>query len=123
MANKGFAEFWPQYVRAHSRQRTRLLHAIGSILAVVMLGVAFAVNLWFLIAVPVVGYAFAWYAHFFVEKNRPVSFGHPLYSVLADYRMTFLMMAGRMNEEVARYAVVDESEDTTRREAPHQVIP
>jgi len=58
-----------------------------------------------------------------VEKNRPVSFGHPLYSVLADYRMTFLMMAGRMNEEVARYAVVDESEDTTRREAPHQVIP
>ena len=123
MAIRGFAEFWPQYVRAHSRQRTRLLHAIGSILAVVMLGVAFAVSLWFLIAVPLVGYAFAWYAHFFVEKNRPASFGHPLYSILADYRMTFLMMAGRMNEEVARYAAVDESEDTTQREAPHQVIP
>jgi hypothetical protein len=123
MAIGGFAEFWPQYVRAHSRQRTRLLHAIGSVLAVVMLGVAFAVSLWFLIAVPVVGYAFAWYAHLFVEKNRPVTFSHPLYSVLADYRMTFLMMAGRMNEEVSRYAVVDESEDTTQREAPHQVIP
>jgi hypothetical protein len=122
MAIRGFAEFWPQYVRAHSRQRTRLLHAIGSVLAVVMLGVAFAVSLWFLIAVPLVGYAFAWYAHFFVEKNRPVTFGHPFYSLVADYRMTFLMMAGRMDKEVARYAVVDESEDTTQREAP-QVIP
>lgn len=122
MAIMRFAEFWPQYVRAHSRQRTRLLHAIGSVLAVVTLGVAFAVSLWFLIAVPVVGYAFAWYAHFFVEKNRPVTFGHPFYSLVADFRMTFLMMAGRMNDEVARYAGLDQSEDTTQREAP-QVIP
>jgi hypothetical protein len=98
-----FGEFWPVYVRAHSRERTRLLHAIGSVLAVVMLGVAFAVSLWFLIAVPIVGYAFAWYAHLAVEKNRPKTFEHPLYSLLADYRMTFLMMAGKMDEEVARY--------------------
>ena len=122
MAIMRFAEFWPQYVRAHSRQRTRLLHAIGSVLAVVMLGVAFAVSLWFLIAVPLVGYAFAWYAHLFVEKNRPVTFAHPLYSVVADFRMTFLMMAGRMNDEVARYGGLDHSDDTTQREAP-QVIP
>jgi hypothetical protein len=117
MAISGFAEFWPQYVRAHSRDRTRLLHAIGSVLAVVMLGVAFAISLWFLIAVPIVGYAFAWYAHFFVEKNRPQTFSHPFYSFLADYRMTFLMMAGRMNEEVARYAPVEPADDTTQREA------
>lgn len=102
---RSFGDFWPVYVRAHARERTRLLHAIGSVLAVVMLGVAFAVNLWFLIAVPIVGYAFAWYAHFFIEKNRPATFQHPLYSLLADYRMTFLMMAGRMDQEVARYLV------------------
>src|SRR6202162_2971244 len=102
MAISGFAEFWPQYVRAHSRDRTRLLHAIGSVLAVVMLGLAFAVNLWFLIAVPIVGYAFAWYAHFFVEHNKPATFGHPFYSLAADYRMLFLMMAGRMDAEVER---------------------
>jgi len=96
-----FSDFWPYYVRAHSRERTRLLHAIGSVLAVVMLGVAFAVNLWLLLAVPVVGYAFAWYAHFFVEGNRPATFGHPFYSLIADYRMLFLMMAGKMDDEVA----------------------
>lgn len=82
---------------------TRILHATGSVLAVVMLGLAFAINLWFLAAVPVVGYAFAWYAHFFVEHNKPATFGHPFYSLAADYRMTFLMMAGRMEEEVAKY--------------------
>lgn len=100
-----FAEFWPTYVRAHSREKTRMLHAIGSVLAVVMLGLAFAVSLWFLIAVPIVGYAFAWYGHFFVEKNKPATFGHPFYSLAADYRMLFLMMAGRMDSEVARHVV------------------
>ena len=104
MEIRSFSDFWPYYVRAHSRGRTRLLHAIGSVLAVVMLGVAFAVNLWFLVAVPLVGYAFAWYAHFFVEGNKPATFGHPFYSLAADYRMLFLMMAGKMNAEVAKYA-------------------
>jgi hypothetical protein len=104
MEIKSFSDFWPFYVRQHAQARTRLLHAIGSVLAIVMLGVAFAVNLWFLIAVPLVGYAFAWYAHYFVEGNKPATFGHPFYSLIADYRMLFLMMAGRMDEEVERYA-------------------
>jgi len=104
-----FSEFWPYYVRAHSRGRIRVLHAIGSVLAVVMLGVALAVNLWLLILVPVVGYAFAWYAHFFVEGNKPATFGHPFYSLVADYRMLFLMMAGKMDDEVARIISASQS--------------
>ncbi|MEA2325639.1 MAG: hypothetical protein QOE68_598 [Thermoanaerobaculia bacterium] len=99
-----FADFWPNYVRAHAKQQTRLLHAIGSVLAVVVAGIAFAVSLWWLLAVPLVGYAFAWYAHFFVEGNQPATFEHPFYSLAADYRMLFLMMAGRMDEQVRRYA-------------------
>ena len=74
-----------------------------------MLGVAFALSLWWLLAVPVVGYALAWYAHFFVEHNKPATFGHPFYSLIADYRMLFLMMAGRMDEQVALYAPPTES--------------
>ncbi len=100
---RSFEEFWPYYVRAHSKPRTRVLHAIGSVLAVVFFGAAFAVDLWLLIAVPVVGYAFAWYAHFFVEHNKPVTFGHPFYSLVADYRMLFLMMAGRMEGEITKH--------------------
>jgi len=121
MEIRSFDEFWPMYIRAHSRGATRVLHAIGSVLAVVMLGVAFALSLWFLIAVPLVGYAFAWYAHFFVEKNKPATFGHPLYSLVADYRMTFLMMAGRMDEEVTKYltpVTVAASPDSAASPAP-----
>ena len=99
---RSFADFWPYYVRQHSRPATRTLHAAGSVCAIVLVGVAFAINLWILAAVPIVGYAFAWYAHFFVEGNRPATFGHPFYSLIADYRMLFLMMAGRMDGEVAR---------------------
>lgn len=103
MAIESFADFWPYYVRAHSKRRTRVLHATGSVLAIAALILAFAINLWMLIAAPLVGYAFAWYAHFFVERNRPATFGHPFYSLAADYHMVFLMMCGRMEGEVAKY--------------------
>jgi hypothetical protein len=100
MQIESFADFWPYYVRQHSRPRTRILHATGSVLAVATVGLALATSLWLLLATPIVGYAFAWYAHFFVEKNRPATFAHPFYSLAADYRMVFLMMAGRMDAEV-----------------------
>jgi hypothetical protein len=103
MEIRSFTDFWPYYVRAHSQPRTRVLHAIGSVLALVMLCLALALNRWLFIAVPVIGYAFAWYAHFFVEHNKPATFGHPFYSLAADYRMLFLMLAGRMDEEVKRF--------------------
>jgi hypothetical protein len=103
MTIQSFSDFWPQYVRAHSQPRTRILHAIGSVLSVAALLLALAVNLWILVVVPIVGYSFAWYAHFFVEHNRPETFRHPFYSLAADYRMVFLMMAGRMGAEVAKY--------------------
>lgn len=105
MAVRSFEEFWPYYVRAHSKPRTRTFHAAGSVLAVILFGAAFPLNLWLLATVPVVGYGFAWYSHFFVEHNRPATFGHPFYSLYADYHMLFLMMAGRMEEEVAKYVI------------------
>ena len=102
MQTSSVADFWPYYVRQHARRKTRLLHAIGSVLVIIALCLGFALDLRLLFAAPVLGYGFAWYAHFFVEGNKPATFGHPLYSLAADYRMLFLMMAGRMNVEVER---------------------
>jgi hypothetical protein len=99
---RSFHDFWPYYVRAHAKARTRVLHAVGSVLAILSVALAFSFSLWFLLAAPLVGYTFAWYAHFFVEHNKPATFGHPFYSLAADYRMLFLMMAGRMDAEVAK---------------------
>lgn len=103
MEIRSFSEFWPYYVRAHSRPRTRLLHAIGSILALVFIALAIFKSPWYLIGAPVIGYAFAWYGHFFVEHNKPATFGHPFYSLAADYVMLWKILTGRMNEEVRKY--------------------
>ncbi len=99
-----FAEFWPYYVRAHSRRRTRVLHAIGSTLALACIVAAVAVSPWFFLAAPLIGYSFAWYGHFFVEHNKPATFGHPFWSLAADYVMLWKMVTGRMGDEVARHA-------------------
>jgi hypothetical protein len=103
MEIRSFADFWPFYVRAHSRPMTRTLHAIGSILALVCVAAAIVANVWWLALAPVIGYGFAWYAHFFVEGNRPATFGHPFYSLAADYVMLFLTLTGRMKHEVAKH--------------------
>ncbi len=103
MEIRTFSDFWPHYVRAHARPRTRVLHAIGSILALACITLAIVKSAWFLLAAPVIGYAFAWYGHFFVEHNRPATFGHPFYSLAADYVMLWKMLTGRMGADVARY--------------------
>lgn len=95
-----FAEFWPYYVRAHSRRGTRILHGVGSVLALSAVVAGLWLNPWLILLAPLIGYGFAWYGHFIVEHNKPATFGHPFWSLAADYRMLFLMLTGRMERHV-----------------------
>lgn len=97
---QSFEEFWPFYVCEHRVPACRALHFVGSTLALVVIGLAIAVNPWFLLAAPVVGYGFAWVGHFWIEKNKPASFSYPLWSFIADWKMWALMLTGRMGREV-----------------------
>ena len=100
---KTFEEFWPFYVREHSRPGTRALHAAGTLAGTALLVGLAATGRWRWLPVAFVpGYAAAWASHFFVEHNRPATFKHPLWSLLGDYKMVALMLAGRMGDEVAR---------------------
>jgi len=102
-----FAEFWPVYVRAHCHLGTRVLHLMGTLSGWSLLIVGIVLRNWWLVpAALVVGYAFAWIGHFFVEHNKPATFGHPGWSWLADQKMVGLMLVGKMDAEVRRCAGV-----------------
>ena len=97
-----FAEFWPFYVTEHSKHLTRILHFIGTVLVFLLLILAAFYSKYLLIAVPVAGYGFAWTAHFLVEKNRPATFRYPVWSLIGDFKMFFLMCTGKMDQEISR---------------------
>ena len=101
-----FAEFWPLYLREHSRPATRALHFAGTTLSLLLLGSATALRSGrFVLMALVCGYAFAWVGHFFVEHNRPATFKHPLWSFAADWKMWALALTGRLGPELEHAGV------------------
>lgn len=51
----------------------------------------------YLYLMPICGYGFAWASHFFIEKNNPATFKHPLYSLRGDFLMFIQILTGRIN--------------------------
>jgi hypothetical protein len=91
-----FAEFYPFYLREHRDPTCRRLHVIGSTLVLVVLAAAILLGRpWLLVALPFIGYGFAWVGHFVFEKNRPATFSHPLYSLMGDWAMFAEIVSGR----------------------------
>ena len=94
---KSFADFWPYYLGEHSKPATRFLHGIGTLAALGFVILLIAIGKWWLFPLALApGYAFAWASHFFIEKNRPATFKHPLWSFMGDWKMLALMLTGRL---------------------------
>ncbi|MGV8930275.1 MAG: Mpo1-like protein [Brevundimonas sp.] len=91
-----FAAFYPHYIHEHSNRTCRRIHVVGSALVIGVVVLALVTrNAWWLLAMPLIGYGFAWVGHFFFEKNRPATFQYPLWSLMGDWRMFFETVSGR----------------------------
>lgn len=98
-----YEEFWLHYLREHAQPGTRALHFTGTGLALLLLVLAVVLGSWWLVLAAIVaGYGVAWLGHLFVEKNRPATFGHPLWSLMSDFRMLWFWLAGRLEDELAK---------------------
>ena len=107
-----YPEFWRRYLAAHADPRTRGLHYAGTSLATAAIATAAVARDWrWLAAAPIAGYALAWLGHFKFEHNRPETFGHPVWSLISDFRMFGLFLSGRLGKELRRADVGDRNGD------------
>lgn len=92
-----YEEFWPFYLTEHRLKTTRVWHVVGTLTFVTVAGLALCLRRPWLLAVgPVLAYSCAWYSHFTIERNRPATFRYPLWSLRSDFRMTALLLTGRL---------------------------
>lgn len=93
---KTFQEFWPFYLKEHSNAINRRLHFIGTFIVHILFIFILLKREWKLLwLLPLVGYFFAWIGHFLIEKNRPATFKHPIWSLMGDFKMFYLMLVGK----------------------------
>jgi hypothetical protein len=110
VVSNNFAAFWPRYLADHSRPATRAFHAAATLAELSCLAGFLVTHDWrWLVALPLVGYGLAWFSHFAIERNRPATWQHPLWSWLADHKMMWLLVTGRLPAELARHEICPSS--------------
>ncbi|MCC7440812.1 MAG: DUF962 domain-containing protein [Bdellovibrionales bacterium] len=93
---RDFKLFYPFYLREHRRPLNRVLHFGGTslFLCFALGGIASGAVQWVGLGVVCV-YGLAWFGHFFIERNRPATFKHPWFSLLADFKLYGEIWLGR----------------------------
>ncbi|KAL3135944.1 hypothetical protein ABBQ32_006987 [Trebouxia sp. C0010 RCD-2024] len=101
-----YRDFWPHYLREHSKPETRALHYAGTMAGTLLWLVGLCTGNYKLIPIGVfVGYFGAWVGHFFVEHNRPATFKYPGWSFVSDYVMLGYWLTGKLNPQLRQAGV------------------
>jgi len=97
MQFKDFTEFYIYYLNAHTNLICRRFHFIGTCAVIaLMILFFFTGKIMVLGFIPLVAYGFSWAGHFLFEKNSPLSFRHPLYTLRGDFAMFWDILWGRL---------------------------
>ncbi len=98
-----YEDFFTFYLAQHADAGNRRMHAVGTLLGLLVAIAAFLTHHpWYALLWIPLGYGFAWTGHYLFEKNKPATFGHPLWSFISDFRMLGLMLTGRLSARMKR---------------------
>jgi hypothetical protein len=101
-----FREFWPQYLEAHRHPRNRAAHYFATALsfAAIALAIVFGAP-WIALAAIAASYAIAIAAHRLFERNYSLVTVNPVWGAMADLKMCWLALTGRLSAEIERHTV------------------
>jgi hypothetical protein len=99
-----FRDFWQLYLRAHSLPGTRALHYFATAVGAMSVVQAVSARQPLLLGGIALGYAIAIGAHWAIERNQPLIRVNALWGAVADLRMLWLALTGRLSVEMARSA-------------------
>ena len=101
-----FREFWPQYLEAHRHPRNRAAHYLATILSFGAIAVAIVTGmLWIALAAIAASYAIAIAAHRLFEHNDSLVTVNPVWGAMANLKMCWLALTGRLSAEIERHTV------------------
>ena len=101
-----FKEFWPEYLRLHSKPVTRAVHYAGTLGGLALAATGIALSAPALIALaPVFIYGILFPSHPIFEKNRPATLRNPVMSVGGDFKMLFCWLTGRVKSEFKKHGL------------------
>lgn len=97
---KTFKEFYPYYLSQHNKKLTRIFHFTATLLVfAVIIYVLQSGKERFLWYIPIFGWGISAFSHYVFEKNKPTSFTNPLFTLIADFKMFFELLTGKLKFE------------------------
>lgn len=104
---KTFYTFWLDYLKEHELLATRLWHFAGTSAA--LISILLAVISWnwiYVVTAIILAYGCSWLGHFAVEKNHPLTFRHPVWSLRADLLLFRLMLTRGLTEGISAFKLL-----------------
>ena len=99
---ENFEQYWPLYVENHKKKITRELHFWSAIIYLATWLPGFFFNFWWGIPASILfGYILAFFTHKYIEKS-PYNIKHPYWGILGNTKMFFLILLGKMDQEMIR---------------------